>query len=138
MIGKAAGISCASAGVKTRPPAAFVPGLVDDHLAVDRIDLQADAFKLTLGGVLVVLVPLLIVGAFSAFKSSSALTDSAKDQVARIAKEVGALTIGVVTRPFTFEGHKRSASAEQGINSLKEHVDTLIVIPNDRLLEIAL
>jgi cell division protein FtsZ len=56
--------------------------------------------------------------------------------VARIAKEVGALTIGVVTRPFTFEGHKRSASAEQGINALKEHVDTLIVIPNDRLLEI--
>jgi cell division protein FtsZ len=56
--------------------------------------------------------------------------------VARIAKEVGALTIGVVTRPFTFEGHKRSAAAEQGINSLKEHVDTLIVIPNDRLLEI--
>jgi cell division protein FtsZ len=41
-----------------------------------------------------------------------------------------------VTRPFGFEGHKRSASAEQGINALKEHVDTLIVIPNDRLLEI--
>jgi len=56
--------------------------------------------------------------------------------VARIAKEVGALTIGVVTRPFTFEGHKRSASAEQGISKLKEHVDTLIAIPNDRLLEI--
>ncbi len=56
--------------------------------------------------------------------------------VARIAKDVGALTIGVVTRPFAFEGHKRSASAEQGINALKEHVDTLIVIPNDRLLEI--
>ncbi|HJW82976.1 MAG TPA: cell division protein FtsZ, partial [Anaerolineae bacterium] len=56
--------------------------------------------------------------------------------VARIAKEVGALTIGVVTRPFTFEGHKRAASAEAGINKLKEHVDTLIAIPNDRLLEI--
>jgi cell division protein FtsZ len=56
--------------------------------------------------------------------------------VARIAKEVGALTIGVVTRPFTFEGHKRSAAAETGINKLKEHVDTLIAIPNDRLLEI--
>jgi cell division protein FtsZ len=56
--------------------------------------------------------------------------------VARIAKEVGALTIGVVTRPFTFEGHKRSNSAEAGINKLKEHVDTLIAIPNDRLLEI--
>ncbi len=56
--------------------------------------------------------------------------------VARIAREVGALTIGVVTRPFTFEGHKRSASAENGINALKEQVDTLIAIPNDRLLEI--
>jgi cell division protein FtsZ len=56
--------------------------------------------------------------------------------VARIARDVGALTIGVVTRPFSFEAHKRSAAAEQGINTLKEHVDTLIVIPNDRLLEI--
>lgn len=56
--------------------------------------------------------------------------------VARLAREVGALTIGVVTRPFSFEGHKRSASAEQGINALKEQVDTLIAIPNDRLLEI--
>ena len=56
--------------------------------------------------------------------------------VARVAKEVGALTIGVVTRPFTFEGGKRSKSAEAGIAKLKEHVDTLIVIPNDRLLEI--
>lgn len=56
--------------------------------------------------------------------------------VARIARDVGALTIGVVTRPFSFEAHKRSAAAEIGINNLKEHVDTLIVIPNDRLLEI--
>jgi cell division protein FtsZ len=56
--------------------------------------------------------------------------------VARIARDVGALTIGVVTRPFSFEAHKRSAAAEVGINALKEHVDTLIVIPNDRLLEI--
>ena len=56
--------------------------------------------------------------------------------VARVAKEVGALTIGVVTRPFTFEGGKRSKAAEAGIAKLKEHVDTLIVIPNDRLLEI--
>ncbi len=56
--------------------------------------------------------------------------------VARIAKEVGALTIGVVTRPFTFEGHKRSAAAEAGVGKLKEQVDTLIAIPNDRLLEI--
>jgi cell division protein FtsZ len=57
--------------------------------------------------------------------------------IAQIAKEVGALTIGVVTRPFTFEGAKRKKTAEGGINCLKEHVDTLIVIPNDRLLQIA-
>jgi cell division protein FtsZ len=56
--------------------------------------------------------------------------------VARVAREVGALTIGVVTRPFTFEGGKRSKSAESGIAKLKDQVDTLIVIPNDRLLEI--
>ncbi|MFD0960300.1 cell division protein FtsZ [Paenibacillus chungangensis] len=56
--------------------------------------------------------------------------------IAEIAKECGALTVGVVTRPFTFEGRKRSAQAEIGIEALKEKVDTLIVIPNDRLLEI--
>ena len=56
--------------------------------------------------------------------------------VAQIAKEIGALTIGVVTRPFSFEGAHRSRSAEQGAMRLKEHADTLIVIPNDRLLQI--
>ncbi|MBN2550566.1 MAG: cell division protein FtsZ [Anaerolineales bacterium] len=56
--------------------------------------------------------------------------------VAQIAKEIGALTIGVVTRPFTFEGSRRIASAETGIGRLKEKSDTLIVIPNDRLLQI--
>ncbi len=56
--------------------------------------------------------------------------------VAQIAKEVGALTIGVVTRPFTFEGSRRIQTAEAGINKLKEQADTLIVIPNDRLLQI--
>jgi cell division protein FtsZ len=56
--------------------------------------------------------------------------------VAQIAKEVGALTIGVVTRPFTFEGMRRQQSAEAGISKLKEQADTLIVIPNDRLLQI--
>jgi cell division protein FtsZ len=56
--------------------------------------------------------------------------------VAKVAREQGALTIGVVTRPFLFEGSKRANSAEQGIERLKEHVDTLIVIPNDRLLEL--
>ena len=56
--------------------------------------------------------------------------------VAQIAREVGALTIGVVTRPFTFEGARRMQTAEAGIAKLKEQVDTLIVIPNDRLLQI--
>lgn len=56
--------------------------------------------------------------------------------IAEIAKECGALTVGVVTRPFTFEGRKRATHAEHGIEALKEKVDTLIVIPNDRLLEI--
>ena len=57
--------------------------------------------------------------------------------VARIAKEIGALTIGVVTRPFQFEGRRRATQAESGIDSLREEVDTLIVIPNDRLLALA-
>jgi cell division protein FtsZ len=55
---------------------------------------------------------------------------------ANIAHEVGALAIGVVTRPFTFEGTRRSQVAQEGIEKLKEEVDTLIVIPNDRLLQI--
>jgi cell division protein FtsZ len=57
--------------------------------------------------------------------------------VARIAKSIGALTIGVVTRPFEFEGKRRSSQAETGISALKSEVDTLIVVPNDRLLEIS-
>ena len=57
--------------------------------------------------------------------------------VARLAKSIGALTIGVVTRPFSFEGRRRSAQAEDGVQALREEVDTLIVIPNDRLLQIA-
>jgi cell division protein FtsZ len=56
--------------------------------------------------------------------------------IAEIARECGALTVGVVTRPFSFEGRKRQTQAEQGIAALKEKVDTLIIIPNDRLLEI--
>lgn len=56
--------------------------------------------------------------------------------IAEIAKNLGVLTIGVVTRPFTFEGKKRASQAETGISELKAHVDTLIVIPNDRLLEL--
>ncbi len=57
--------------------------------------------------------------------------------VAKVAREEGALTIGVVTKPFSFEGAQRMRAAETGIEQLKEHVDTLIVIPNDRLLETA-
>ncbi|UNX55982.1 cell division protein FtsZ [Georgenia sp. TF02-10] len=57
--------------------------------------------------------------------------------VARIARSLGALTIGVVTRPFTFEGRRRGVQAESGIDALRSEVDTLIVIPNDRLLSIS-
>ena len=57
--------------------------------------------------------------------------------VARIARSLGALTIGVVTRPFTFEGRRRSTQADSGIAGLREEVDTLITIPNDRLLSIS-
>lgn len=60
----------------------------------------------------------------------------ASSVVAKIARDIGALTIGIVTRPFFFEGPKRAELAVAGIEALKEHVDTLIVIPNDRLLEI--
>lgn len=56
--------------------------------------------------------------------------------MAEIAKETGALTIGVVTKPFRFEGHKRRRQAEDGVERLKEQVDSLIAIPNDRLLEL--
>src|SRR5712692_2022415 len=57
--------------------------------------------------------------------------------IARVAREVGALTVGVVTKPFIFEGKKRMRQSEEGIQELKENVDTLIVIPNQRLLSIA-
>ena len=57
--------------------------------------------------------------------------------VARLAREAGALTVGVVTKPFIFEGKKRMRQAEEGIENLKQNVDTLIVIPNQRLLSIA-
>ena len=57
--------------------------------------------------------------------------------VAEIAKAAGALTIGIVTRPFSFEGRRRSVQAENGIQKMREKVDTLIVIPNDRLLSVS-
>ena len=56
--------------------------------------------------------------------------------VAGIARDVGALTVGVVTRPFTFEGQRRARAAEEGINNLKQRVNTLITIPNDKLLQV--
>lgn len=56
--------------------------------------------------------------------------------IAQVAKDLGALTVGVVTRPFTFEGRKRQTQAIAGITAMKDSVDTLIVIPNDKLLEI--
>ena len=57
--------------------------------------------------------------------------------IAEIAKNLGALTIGVVTRPFSFEGRRRTVQAEAGIQKLREKVDTLIIIPNDRLLSVS-
>lgn len=56
--------------------------------------------------------------------------------VARIAREVGALTVGIITRPFGFEGTRRSSTASLGIDAMREEVDTLIVVPNNRLLEV--
>jgi cell division protein FtsZ len=60
----------------------------------------------------------------------------ASSVVARIAKETGALTVAIVTKPFHFEGTRRSVVAEEGIEKLREHVDTLIVIPNQRLMDV--
>ncbi|HNV72000.1 MAG TPA: cell division protein FtsZ, partial [Candidatus Ozemobacteraceae bacterium] len=57
--------------------------------------------------------------------------------VAEVAREVGALTVAVVTRPFKFEGKRRAAAAELGIKNLRERVDAIIVIPNDKLLEVS-
>ena len=56
--------------------------------------------------------------------------------VAEIARDLGTLTIAVVTKPFNFEGKQRMKNAEAGIAELKQHVDTLVVIPNDRLLQV--
>src|SRR5699024_12365149 len=69
-------------------------------------------------------------------RRSSDLGTGAAPIVAATAKEMGILTIGVVTKPFTFEGKKRLSQAERGVESLKGKVDTLVVIPNDKLLQI--
>src|SRR3989304_4489756 len=60
----------------------------------------------------------------------------ASPRVAEVARETNALTVGIVTKPFTFEGTKRRQQADEGISELRQRVDTLIVIPNDRLLDI--
>src|SRR5439155_7709339 len=57
--------------------------------------------------------------------------------IAELARKSGALTVGVVTRPFAFEGRRRSRQAEEGLETLKQNVDALIVIPNNKLLELA-
>ncbi|MGL4867842.1 MAG: cell division protein FtsZ, partial [Cetobacterium sp.] len=56
--------------------------------------------------------------------------------IAKIAKEMGVLTIGIVTRPFSFEGRKRKTNAEIGLSNLEKHVDSLVIIPNDKLFEL--
>ena len=56
--------------------------------------------------------------------------------IAEISQDLGALTVGIVTKPFSFEGKKRMNQAVSGLDELKKHVDTLIVIPNDRLREL--
>ena len=78
------------------------------------------------------------IGAQSAEESKSEVAEVLRgaDMVFVTAKEMGILTIGVVTKPFTFEGKKRLSQAERGIESLKGKVDTLVVIPNDKLLQI--
>ncbi|MGL5189741.1 MAG: cell division protein FtsZ, partial [Cetobacterium sp.] len=56
--------------------------------------------------------------------------------IAKIAKEMGVLTIGIVTRPFSFEGRKRKTNADLGLSNLEKHVDSLVIIPNDKLFEL--
>jgi cell division protein FtsZ len=73
---------------------------------------------------------------FVAAGSGGGTGTGAAPVVARIAREIGALTVGIVTKPFGFEGTRRGAQADDGINELAKHVDTLIVIPNNRLLSV--
>src|SRR6185312_8365009 len=71
---------------------------------------------------------------FIAAGSGGGTGTGAAPVVARIAREVGALTVGIVTKPFGFEGTRRSEQGERGVDALAQEVDTLIVVPNDRLL----
>jgi len=77
------------------------------------------------------------VGRAAAEEHRQEIEEVLQPVIAEIAKNIGALTIGVVTRPFSFEGRRRSVQAESGIQKLKEKVDTQIVIPNDRLLTVS-
>ena len=73
---------------------------------------------------------------FVAAGSGGGTGTGAAPVVARIAQEVGALTVGIVTKPFGFEGTRRARQADDGVNELAKHVDTLIVVPNNRLLSV--
>jgi cell division protein FtsZ len=73
---------------------------------------------------------------FIAAGSGGGTGTGAAPVVARISREIGALTVGIVTKPFSFEGSRRSEQADRGIEELSEEVDTLIVIPNSRLLSV--
>src|SRR5256714_7269633 len=73
---------------------------------------------------------------FIAAGSGGGTGPGAAPVVARLGREVGALTVGIVTRPFSFEGSRRATQAKKGVDSLAKEVDTLIVVPNDRLLEV--
>ena len=100
----------------------------DPGIGEDAAEDSADEIKEALRGADLVLV--------TAGKGGGTGTGAAP-VVARLAMEAGALTVGVVTRPFSFEGNKRANKASEGIERLRENVDTLIVVPNDRLLEVA-
>ena len=73
--------------------------------------------------------------AFITFGAGGGTGTGAAPVVAEVARELGILTVGVVTRPFTFEGQKRRQNADLGIANISKVVDTLITIPNDRLLQ---
>lgn len=100
----------------------------DPEVGMNAAEASRDEIKEALGGAELVFV--------TAGKGGGTGTGAAP-VVAGIAMDTGALTVGVVTRPFSFEGNRKERQAEQGIDSLRERVDTLIIIPNDRLLDIA-
>lgn len=100
----------------------------DPEVGMNAAEASRDEIKEALGGADLVFI--------TAGKGGGTGTGAAP-VVAGIAKDTGALTVGVVTRPFSFEGNQKARQAEQGIDLLRQRVDTLIIIPNDRLLDIA-